>query len=114
MVTKSIANAQVKVESYHFDIRKHLLEYDDVLNKQREIIYADRHRILAGEGLKSKILEMIRQEFADLMSKYLAARYSDDWDVTGFLSELNLICIPAAGPERRRKGLPVEPGRNPA
>ena len=94
MVTKSIANAQVKVESYHFDIRKHLLGYDDVLNKQREIIYADRHRILAGEGLKSKILEMIRQEFADLMSKYLAARYSDDWDVTGFLSELNLICIP--------------------
>ena len=50
LITKSIQNAQVKVEGYHFDIRKHLLDYDDVLNRQRELIYNDRHRILSETG----------------------------------------------------------------
>ena len=54
LVTKSISGAQVKVESYHFDIRKHLLEFDDVLNKQREVIYADRHQALDEGDLRER------------------------------------------------------------
>ncbi|MCH7621874.1 MAG: preprotein translocase subunit SecA [Chloroflexi bacterium] len=92
LITKSISNAQVKVESYHFDIRKHLLDYDDVLNQQRTIIYNDRHRILSGDNLREKVVDMLRQEFADLARRNLPGRHADDWDVTSFISELTLIC----------------------
>ena len=92
LITKSIGAAQVKVESYHFDMRKHLLDFDDVLNKQREVIYGDRHRTLAGDNLKERIVEMLRQEFLDLMRMYLADRHSDDWNVPAFLNDLSLIC----------------------
>jgi preprotein translocase subunit SecA len=92
LITKSIEGAQVKVESYHFDIRKHLLDFDDVLNKQREVIYGDRRQTLAGDNLKERIVEMLRQEFLDLMRRHLADRHADDWNVPAFLNELNLIC----------------------
>jgi preprotein translocase subunit SecA len=94
LITRSIGSAQVKVEGYHFDIRKHLLEYDDVLNRQREIIYSDRQRILAGDNLRDRILNMLREEFDDLVHKHLGSRHNDDWNVTGFISELSLICPP--------------------
>ncbi len=92
LITKSISGAQVKVESYHFDIRKNLLEFDDVLNKQREVIYLDRGRTLAGDNLKERIVEMLRQEFLDLMRKHLPDRHGDDWNVPPFLNDLRLIC----------------------
>ena len=92
LITKSIGNAQVKVESYHFDIRKHLLDYDDVLNQQRTIIYNDRHRILSGDNLREKVVEMLRLEFAELARRNLPGRHADDWEVTSFISELGLIC----------------------
>ena len=92
LITKSITSAQVKVEGYHFDVRKHLLNFDDVLNTQREVIYIDRERILNGDNLKEKIVEMLRQEFADLVRKHLPDRHQDNWDATGLISELALIC----------------------
>ena len=92
LITRSISGAQVKVESYHFDIRKHLLDFDDVLNKQREIIYGDRRRTLGGDNLKERIVEMLRQEFRDLIRKYLPDRHADDWNVPGILNDLGLIC----------------------
>ena len=92
LITKSISGAQVKVEGYHFDVRKHLLNFDDVLNTQREVIYTDRERILNGDNLKEKIVEMLRQEFADLIRKHLPDRHADNWDATGFVSEMALIC----------------------
>ena len=55
LITKSITGAQVKVEGHHFDIRKHLLNFDDVLNQQRTVIYEQRSRILAGEGLQERV-----------------------------------------------------------
>ena len=58
LVTRAIENAQKKVEAHNFDIRKHLLEYDDVMNKQREVIYHQRREILKGQNLKGEILEM--------------------------------------------------------
>ena len=92
LITKSIGGAQVKVESYHFDIRKHLLDFDDVLNKQREVIYGDRRQTLAGDNLKDRIVQMVRQEFLDLMRRHLPGRYSDDWNAAAFLNDLGLIC----------------------
>ncbi|MCH7712385.1 MAG: preprotein translocase subunit SecA [Chloroflexi bacterium] len=92
IITKSIGSAQVKVESYHFDIRKHLLDYDDVLNSQREFIYSDRSDILEGQNLKEMIVGMIRQEFQDLIDRHLPSRHSDDWDVPSFLGEMEQIC----------------------
>ncbi len=62
MVTKALTNAQVQTEGYHFDMRKHLVEYDDVLNKHREVIYAERRKVLATENLKDQILSMLRDE----------------------------------------------------
>ena len=94
LITKSIGSAQVKVEGYHFDIRKHLLDYDDVLNTQRSIIYTDRARILRGDNLKDRIADMLRREFEDLVNKHLASRHNDDWNAAAFIAELSLICSP--------------------
>ena len=91
LVTKSISGAQVKVEGYHFDIRKHLLEFDDVLNKQREVIYDDRHEALGDGNLRERTLDMLRQEYARLASQHLPGRLSDDWVPEGLIDELGQI-----------------------
>ena len=91
LVTKSISGAQVKVEGYHFDIRKHLLEFDDVLNKQREVIYADRHQALGDADLREKTLGMIRQEFARMTALNLPGRHAEDWNAEDLLAELATI-----------------------
>jgi len=64
MVSNAIKNAQIKVEAINFDIRKHLVEYDDVLNKHREVIYGERRKTLSGADLRPNILEAIREEIA--------------------------------------------------
>ncbi len=92
MITKSIGSAQVKVEGYHFDMRKHLLDYDDVLNKQREIIYQDRHEALSNQSLKPKFIAMLRHEFADAVAHHLPGRHQDDWNAGGLIDELGQIC----------------------
>ena len=81
MITRAIENAQRKVEGHNFDIRKHLLEYDDVMNKQREIIYAQRRIVLQGEDIKDMIQEMV----TDAAAAIAAATVNDnipaeDWD----------------------------------
>jgi preprotein translocase subunit SecA len=81
MISKAIENAQRKVEGYHFDIRKHLLEYDDVMNKQREVIYRQRREVLEGTSLKLIVEDM----FTDMVDRVVAefAREkvaSEDWD----------------------------------
>jgi preprotein translocase subunit SecA len=70
MVSRAIEQAQVKVEGFHFDSRKHLVEYDDVLNRQREIVYKRRRKILEGERLKGKILENIQDEVSNVATIY--------------------------------------------
>lgn len=72
MVSRAIEQAQVKVEGFHFDTRKHLVEYDDVLNKQREIIYKLRRQIMTGENLKEMILEKLTADVNDLVNIYSA------------------------------------------
>ncbi|HXF76795.1 MAG TPA: preprotein translocase subunit SecA [Methylomirabilota bacterium] len=84
LVTRAIENAQKKVEGHNFDIRKHLLEYDDVLNKQRDEIYKFRREVLKGEALKERVLEM-----AEGLADEIVGRYADeqthpsDWDLKG-------------------------------
>ena len=92
IITKSIGSAQVKVEGYHFDMRKHLLDYDDVLNKQRGIIYEDRHEALSGESLKPKFIDMLRREFAGAVDRHLPGKHYDNWNAGGLIDELGQIC----------------------
>ena len=82
-ITKAIGNAQRKVEGYHFDIRKHVLEYDDVMEKQRSIIYGRRREIL-GDGVQNLILEMCDGIVDRMMDQHCADKYADQWDVQGF------------------------------
>ncbi len=94
LITKSISSAQVKVEGHHFDMRKHLLNFDDVLNQQRSVIYEQRSQILASEGLRERILDMLGAEFDRLVSDHLQARHADDWNADGFVAALRQICPP--------------------
>ena len=82
MISRAIENAQAKVEGHNFDIRKQLIEYDDVMNQQREVIYRQRREALAGKSLKDSILEMIRdkaEEIADATAGNDA--HAEEWDV---------------------------------
>ncbi|MDH4367353.1 MAG: SEC-C metal-binding domain-containing protein, partial [Dehalococcoidia bacterium] len=67
--TKAMTNSQVQTEGYHFNIRKHLVEYDDVVNTHREVIYAERKKILSGADLKANILSMVTDEIQGLVAK---------------------------------------------
>lgn len=92
LVTRAIENAQKRVEAHNFEIRKHLLEYDDVLNKQRTEIYRFRREILESENLKEQILEMIEDTVDDLLEIYCPRdSHPEEWDLKG-LSD-NLIGI---------------------
>jgi preprotein translocase subunit SecA len=88
MVNKVIENAQVKVEGYHFEIRKHLVDYDDVVNKHREVIYGERKGILSGADLKANIQSMIREEIQELVGIYFDKEQSN---VAGLLEEMKRI-----------------------
>ena len=90
MVSKSIENAQVKVEGYHFDIRKHLVEYDDVVNKHREVIYAERKKILSGADLKTNILSMVHDEIDSLVTSHCNNEYIEP-DLTALVEDITAI-----------------------
>ncbi|GFE58260.1 preprotein translocase subunit SecA [Geobacter sp. AOG1] len=84
MITKSIENAQKKVEAHNFEIRKHLIEYDDVMNKQREVIYTQRREILAGETIRESFLEMMDESVEDLVGLYAIDKVpAAEWDWQG-------------------------------
>jgi preprotein translocase subunit SecA len=79
MISRSIADAQKRVEGYHFDVRKQLVDFDDVVNKQREIIYAERRKVLAGADLKANILDMVSGELSNIVTSYTADTYEPDY-----------------------------------
>jgi preprotein translocase subunit SecA len=84
LVTRAIENAQKRVEAHNFDIRKHLLEYDDVMNKQREIIYQQRRSFLSGENLKSEVLEMIEALTEETVAAFANKEiFPEEWDWKG-------------------------------
>jgi preprotein translocase subunit SecA len=82
LVTKAIENAQRKVEAHNFEIRKHLLEYDNVMNKQREVIYSQRREVLGSEDLKETVTEMIEEQGEGLIDFYADEKeHPEDWDL---------------------------------
>ncbi|MGZ8385262.1 MAG: preprotein translocase subunit SecA [Nitrospira sp.] len=84
MVTRAIANAQKKVEAHNFEIRKQLLEYDDVMNKQREVIYRHRRAVLSGENLTNDLHDMMGSSVESSLNVYCPAeQYPEEWDVKG-------------------------------
>ena len=88
-VTKALERAQEQVERRNFDIRKHLLEYDDVMNKQREVIYRERDKVLRGENLKEDILGMMEDVIDALLSEYADEKIRpEDWDRRNLLAKV--------------------------
>jgi preprotein translocase subunit SecA len=97
MITRSIERAQKKVEGRNFDMRKHLLEYDDVMNQQREVIYTRRRRVLEEENLKEEVFGMIGDTLDDLWEEHLSAEHADDWELEGLerkLREIFTVTLP--------------------
>jgi preprotein translocase subunit SecA len=91
MLSKQIEGAQKKVEERNFLIRKRVLEYDDVMNQQREIIYEYRNRILEGEDMSATARDQIGSVIDRLAEEYLAGDYVEDWDIEGLLTQLEQI-----------------------
>lgn len=82
MVSKAVANAQKKVEAHNFDIRKHLLEYDDVMNKQREVFYGLRRDILNNENHREMLLEMADELVNEVLNDIASEKiYPEEWDI---------------------------------
>jgi len=88
-VTKAIENSQKKVEGRNFDIRKQLLEYDDVMNQQRDVIYSQRRELLEADDVRDVIEDMRRDFVATLVERHMSAQsYADNWDLQGLHDEL--------------------------
>jgi preprotein translocase subunit SecA len=88
MVTGAITQAQVKVEGRNFDIRKRALEFDDVLNNQRNVIYGERHKILAKDDVRETILDYLHDAAADLVDASVTSPDAEDWDLATFSAAL--------------------------
>jgi preprotein translocase subunit SecA len=89
LVTRSIERAQKKVEAHNFEIRKHLLEYDDVMNQQREVIYDQRLFALEGHDLEGQIRDMVKDATENRIDQYVdSAAYPDEWDLKGLSEDL--------------------------
>ncbi|MDR7507909.1 MAG: preprotein translocase subunit SecA [Armatimonadota bacterium] len=109
LVSRQIENAQKKVEQYHFDVRKHVLEYDDVLNVQRKVIYGERRKVLFGENLRENILDMIERLVDGLVDVHCPpdAR-PEEWDLAGLREAAARLIPPLADvalPEGSRDAL---------
>ncbi|MCH7512277.1 MAG: SEC-C domain-containing protein, partial [Chloroflexi bacterium] len=91
MVSKSIESAQTKVEGHNFDIRKHLVDYDDVMNTHRDVIYKERAKIFAEADLKSNILEMVHEEITELVELHVPERDEDLRNLETLLADVGAI-----------------------
>lgn len=95
MLSNAIENAQKKVEGRNFDVRKRVLQYDDVMNKQREIIYAQRKTVLNGDNLKDSFIKMFESVIDGVIASYCAeSQYADMWDWDGIKAYLENIFLP--------------------
>jgi preprotein translocase subunit SecA len=92
IISKTIENAQSKIEGFNFDIRKHVLEYDDVMNRQREVIYKKRRAILFSSDMKNEMTEYISQEIEKMVSFYSAVD-EENWDIQGMLDGMSGIIL---------------------
>jgi preprotein translocase subunit SecA len=93
LVSRAIENAQKRVEARNFEIRKHLLEYDDVMNKQREVVYHLRNQILRGEVVEELYRNSAEEVINQILNKYASAKDPEDWDWEAIKSEFGLIFL---------------------
>ena len=95
MITRSIEKAQKKVESHNFEIRKYVLEYDDVMNQQREVLYGQRRQVLVAESLRDTILGMVDDIILDGLDRYADEKlYPEEWDFAGLLAQMEQYFVP--------------------
>lgn len=96
LITNSIEHAQKKVEARNFDIRKHVLEYDDVMNQQREVMYGERRKILTGDNLRENIIGMVNHIIKDEMNQYANEQlYPEEWQLDELIADAEKIYAPA-------------------
>jgi preprotein translocase subunit SecA len=91
LVSRTIEQAQTKVEGMNFDYRKHLVEYDDVLAAQRRLVYEDRNRILRGEDVRDVMMQLIEEELADLVDTNCASSHAEEWDTVTLYNSVGSI-----------------------
>ncbi len=105
LVSKAIESAQRQVEAQNFAARKYVLEYDDVMNKQRQVIYAERNRILDGKDIHGRVSEMIREAISELVAEHCPEKsYSEEWDWDGLREEVKqLTGLDLVTPEMRTR-----------
>jgi preprotein translocase subunit SecA len=97
LVSKTIESAQSRVEGFNFDIRKRVVEYDDVINKQRETIYAERDKVLRNEDLTETIRDFLDAEVDALVDQFLGAPTPDDWNMEGLVMALRQMGLDGTG-----------------
>lgn len=94
LLTRAIETAQKRVEARNFEIRRHVLEYDNVMNKQREVIYAERRQVLEGIDLTDKILKMVERVVSEAVDIYASDNVDpEEWDLRGLVEYLQGICL---------------------
>jgi preprotein translocase subunit SecA len=91
LVSKTIESAQSRVEGFNFDIRKRVVEFDDVINKQRETIYAERDKVLHNEDLGETIVGFLDEELDDLLDQFLSGAAADEWNLEGLSAALQAM-----------------------
>ncbi|GIW20511.1 MAG: protein translocase subunit SecA [Chloroflexota bacterium] len=97
LVSKTIESAQARVEGYNFDIRKRVVEFDDVINRQRETIYAERDKVLRNEDLTETIRSFLDEEIEVLLDTHLGGSGPDDWNMAGLANALRLMGLDGPG-----------------
>ena len=91
ILSKSIEQAQEKVEGYNFDVRKHVIQYDDVINKQREVIYHQRRTILEKDDLRDDVMQMIEEQIKAMVTEHTQGDLPENWDLMGLANEARTI-----------------------
>jgi len=91
LINRAITDVQKRVEGYHFDMRKHLVEYDDVVNKHREVIYDERRKILEGVDLKANILSMVKDELRSIIASRIPEQHGVNWDIDGLIADVATV-----------------------
>ena len=97
LVSKTIESAQTRVEGYNFDIRKRVVEYDDVINRQRETIYAERDKVLRNEDLTETVRAFLDQEVATSLDRFLEGQDPSAWDIDGLAGSLKAMGLTGPG-----------------
>ncbi|MFW5885171.1 MAG: preprotein translocase subunit SecA [Patescibacteria group bacterium] len=110
IISRSIESAQGKIEGHNFDIRKHVLEFDDVMNKQREVIYKRRKKILKADSLENNILEAIKEESEGIVAAHTASEIEDYWNTEEIAEEVRILV--GDYPDLHKKILEIKKSRD--